>query len=325
MKTLVKKTQKKQFFLKKGCFLYYNMLLYICDIFIRLQASDRVLDAPSRDACAGRVERRETAMNFTIQRAGIWKRISAFLFDAVILFTVAIGIAAILSAIIGYDKTAEAYEKRERELADIIEAKGEYKELGITFDEPRESYKDEKLTAYDKAVKELEALRQNDGTLAGSFAFLYYKAKVIVGLAFLIAFLLLEFAVPLFFKNGRTFGKKIFGIGVVHSNGVKVRGITMFARSILMKFAVETMIPMSILIDFYFMVETGLIMVLLAFAILSTHIIIPIVTKTNSALHDGFTSTVVIDYATQMIFESEADLVEYQKKRAAKIAAEREY
>ena len=264
-------------------------------------------------------------MRYSLQKAGIWKRISAFLFDAVILFTVAIGIAAIVSAIIGYDEAAASYEKHEVFLADLIENEKEYKELGITFDEPRESYTGEKLEAYDKALKDLEELRQSDKPLAVKFTMMYNKAMVIVGVALFIAFLALEFVVPLFFGHGRTLGKKIFGIGVMHTNGVRVRGVAMFARSVLMKFAVETMIPMSVLVNFYFRVEIGLLMLLLALIVLGSQLIMPIVTKTNSALHDGFTSTVVIDFATQMIFENEEALINYKKKIAAEIAKEREY
>ena len=264
-------------------------------------------------------------MRYSLQKAGIWKRISAFLFDAVILFTVAIGIAAVISAVIGYDESTASYEARERYLADFIENLDEYKELGITFDEPRDSYTGERLETFDKAFKELEVLRQNDEPLAVKFTMMYNKAMVIVGLALLIAFLTLEFVVPLLFGHGRTLGKKIFGIGVMHSNGVRVRGVAMFARSILMKFAVETMIPMSVLVNFYFRVEIGLVMILLALIVLGSQLIMPIVTKTNSALHDGFTSTVVIDYSSQMIFENEEALIEYKKKLAAEIAKEREY
>ena len=39
-----------------------------------------------------------------------------------------------------------------------------------------------------------------------------------------------------------------------------------------------------------------------------------IVTKTNSAIHDLIANTVVVDLASQMIFDSADELIEYKKR-----------
>lgn len=259
-------------------------------------------------------------MTYSLQKASIWKRFSAFVFDAVILFTLAIGIMAIVSAIIGYSDTSATYETIESIHKKDVEDK--YKEFGISFDKPRESYEGEQLEKYEQAVKELNKNRQNDPLLGHYYTLLVSKTMVIVALGLMIAFIALEFVVPLFFKNGRTLGKKIFGIAVMHTNGVKIKSITLFIRAILMKYAIETMIPVSVLLQFMFG-SGGMLSAILTLAIFATQIIMLIATKTNSALHDGFCSTVVVDYATQRIFDSEDELIEYKRQQAARIAEER--
>lgn len=261
-------------------------------------------------------------MTYSLQKASIWKRISAFLFDAVILFTIAIGIAAVISAIIGYDDTAASYEALENYHLKQVEE--EYKEFGISFDKPRESYEGEQLQKYEEAVTALNKNRQEDKLLSFYYTLLVNKTMVIVAIGLLIAFIGLEFVVPLFFGHGRTLGKKIFGIGVMHSNGVKAKPVTLFIRAILMKYAVETMIPVSVILQLM-LGAGGSIGIILSVIILATELIMPIVTKTNSALHDGFCSTVVIDYATQRIFENEEELIKYKRQLAAKLAEERKY
>jgi len=259
-------------------------------------------------------------MTYSIQKASIWKRFSAFLFDAVILFTLAIGLAAIVSWAIGYGNTSACYEAAELYHREKIEE--EYSEFGITFDEPRESYKGEQLEKYEEAVKALNKSRQEDELLAYYYTMLVNKTMIIVALGLLIAFIGLEFVVPLIFGHGRTLGKKIFGIAVMHSNGVKIKSVTVFIRAILMKFAVETMIPASVLLQFMFGAG-GMLGIILAFIILAVQIIMPLATKNRYALHDGFCSTVVVDYATQRIFESEAALIEYKREEAARLAEQR--
>ena len=54
-------------------------------------------------------------MIYDLQKAGMWKRISAFLFDNILLLVAIVGIAALLSTMLGYDKHSDAlnaaYEK----------------------------------------------------------------------------------------------------------------------------------------------------------------------------------------------------------------------
>ena len=70
-------------------------------------------------------------MNCTLQRAGIWKRISAYLLDLILLAILATGAIAGLSAILGYD------EKMGR----VTQFYQEYETIyGIDFDITEEDY-----------------------------------------------------------------------------------------------------------------------------------------------------------------------------------------
>ena len=48
-------------------------------------------------------------------------------------------------------------------------------------------------------------------------------------------------------------------------------------------------------------------------------------TRNHSLLHDLMAGTVVVDYASQKIFQSTEDLIAYQKKIAAERAARQDY
>ena len=48
-------------------------------------------------------------------------------------------------------------------------------------------------------------------------------------------------------------------------------------------------------------------------------------TPTNSLIHDLLANTVVVDYASQMIFETREDMIHYKEKIHAEMAAKQEY
>jgi uncharacterized RDD family membrane protein YckC len=130
--------------------------------------------------------------------------------------------------------------------------------------------------------------------------------------------------VPLFLKNGQTLGKKIFGIAVMHVDGIKISNIQLFARSVLGKFAIELMIPLSIVLMIAFN-SIGLMGIVVLAGILIIEVISLISTRTNSLIHDLLAGTVTVDMASQRIFENSEQLLEYKKKIQADIAARADY
>ncbi len=253
-------------------------------------------------------------MVYDLQKASMWKRASAFLFDVIILGILVVGIAAALSSFLGYDK----------HMGKVDEAYARYeKQYGIDFEISQEDFnkltkeeQDNWWSAYDALIKDEEAMY--------AYNMVINLTMVIATSAFLFAFLILEFAIPMILKNGQTLGKKIFGIGVMRTDGVKVVGPLMFIRTILGKFTIETMIPIFIIMMIFFG-SVGLEGTIILGLILLVQVILMIKTQTNSAIHDVLAKTVVIDVASQMIFDSEEDLIAYKEKTHAEKAARQAY
>ena len=86
-------------------------------------------------------------MILDLQKANMWKRISAYLFDTILLGIAAVGLAFLRSNILGYDyysnKLNEAYQKYALE-------------YGVDFEISAADYEllsDEEIRLYDDAIK----------------------------------------------------------------------------------------------------------------------------------------------------------------------------
>lgn len=253
-------------------------------------------------------------MNNDIQKASMGKRISAFLFDVILLSVVIVAVAFILSSVLGYDgysaNLEAAYDKYQTE-------------YGITFDITQEQYlalSEEKLAAYDAAYEALIA----DTEAMYNYNMVINLTLIIVSVGILLGFLVMEFLVPMLFGNGQTLGKKIFGVALIRNDGVKINGMQLFARTVLGKFTVETMIPVYILILIFFN-AMGIIGPIIVGVLGVAQVAALLVTRNNCALHDLIAGTVAVDMASQMIFKSTDDLIAYQKKVAAEKAARQTY
>ena len=261
-----------------------------------------------------RFERRKNDMIYDLQKASMWKRMSAFLFDGIILGILVVGIAFVMSAITGFngynDTLNTAYETYETK-------------YGIVFDVTEEEYlgmSEADLANYNSAYGEL--IRDEEAMYA--YNMVINLTLTIASLSILFSYLILEFFVPIKLGNGQTLGKKIFGIGVMRTDSVKVTPPLLFIRTILGKFTIETMIPVLIILMIFFN-TIGLIGTIVLGLILLLQVILMIVTHTNAVLHDVLAKTVVIDLPSQMIFESEEELMEYKKKVHAEKAARQIY
>ena len=97
-----------------------------------------------------------------------------------------------------------------------------------------------------------------------------------------------------------------------------------FVRSIVGLYAMETMFPLIILMMIWFGM-LGIIgtIILIGFAILQISCLIS--TQTNQSIHDLLTDSVVVDMASQTIYETNEELIEAQKAAAAEKAASEEY
>ena len=253
-------------------------------------------------------------MIYDIQKASLTKRLSAWLLDAILLLVLIAGLAGMISAVTGYDD----YNTR------LEEAYASYEtEYGVTFDITKEEYDaflPEQKEAYDTAYAALVA----DEEVLYVYNMLISLTLVIVTVSILAAYLILEFAVPIWLKNGQTVGKKVFGIGVIRTNGVRINNVCLFIRTVLGKFTVETMIPVLVFIMLMFNM-VGLIGTALVLCLWAAQLALVIATPTNSLIHDKLADTVTVDLGSQLIFNTEEDLLEYKKKVSAEKAARQSY
>ena len=253
-------------------------------------------------------------MIFDIQKASLGKRISAYLFDVIIFAVLAVALAFGVSAITNFDAKYD----------DFMQHYDNYEEkYGISFDISAEEYdalSKEQKDLYDAAADEFS----KDKDVIAAFSLIVSLTLVITSLGILFAYLILEFAIPLFFKNGQTLGKKIFGIALVRKDGVKVSPIALFVRTLLGKYTIETMIPVLMIIMLYFG-SIGLLGIIIIAAVLITQIVFLIATRNNLAIHDALAATVVVDLSSQMIFETEEAMIEYKKNVHAEKATQQKY
>jgi uncharacterized RDD family membrane protein YckC len=165
---------------------------------------------------------------------------------------------------------------------------------------------------------------QSDPEVAQVFGKLYSLAVMIATISILFAFVVLEFVVPLFLKNGQTIGKKIFGVAVMRIDGVKVTPVMVFARGILGKCTIGTLVPIYLLMMVIFGI-VGIVGVVVLAALLIAQVVLFFGTKHHTPIHDKFAQTVTVDMASQMIFDSVEEMLEYQKRIAAEEAEKSAY
>lgn len=253
-------------------------------------------------------------MIYDLQKASMWKRISAWLFDMILLVILVVGVACLLSMALGYD----GYVQRMNDCYTRVEEQYGV-DLGISLEES-EKMSEEEARKYQEAYDALNA----DPEAVYVFNMIIRLTLVIASLSMLLGFLILEFVVPLLFKNGQTLGKKIFGVAVMRTDGVKVSVLQMFVRTFLGKYTIETMIPVLILTMIFFG-TIGVVGIAILGLILLLQVIMMIATSTNSAIHDKLAGTVTVDYASQMIFDSADAMIEYKKQVHAQMASRQDY
>ena len=253
-------------------------------------------------------------MELDLQKASMWKRISAFLFDFILLGIVAVLFAWGLSALTGYDgysrTVSESYEKySEAYQVDLRMTYAEYEALS-----------EEEARRVDEAFEALNA----DAQAVRANRMMLQLSVLIVSLSLLFAYLAMEFLIPLRLGNGQTLGKKIFGIGLMKQDHVKIGPVQLFIRTVLGKYTIETMIPVLIVM----MIVWGTIGVVgpaVIGLILLVEVLILIFTPTNALIHDLLAGTVAVDQASQRIFDTREALIAYKEQRHAEMVSRQEY
>lgn len=253
-------------------------------------------------------------MNNSIQRASMLKRIPAWMLDAILLIVVATGLIAALAAVLDVN----ASMKQLNAVYDRYEAEYDI-DFGKTQEE-LEAMTKEEIARYEAAAEAFS----KDKEAEKAFGMLLSLSLITLSLGILGAYVILELLIPLWLRNGQTIGKKVFGVALMRKDGVKVTGFMMFARTILGKYTMETMIPVLLIVGIFFNV-LGLDGLIIIGLILLLQVIITLATHNKTAIHDLLACTVAVDLSSQMIFDSPEELVEYNKRLHAEMAQKADY
>lgn len=249
-----------------------------------------------------------------LQKANGWKRIAAWILDIILLCILTVGAVYLLSAVVGFD----AYDAKLQAAYDSYES-----QYGVTFSIDQQTYeamtdaeRENYNAAYDALIADEEAMY--------AYNMVVNLSLLLVTLGILLATLILEFIIPLLLKNGQTVGKKCFSLGIVRIDGVKMNTLQLFARTILGKYTIGTMIPVYIAMMLFWGSLDAIGLVLLAALVIAQAICVA-VTRNNSTIHDLLAGTVVVDISSQQVFESTEDLIAYTKRIHAERAQRQEY
>ena len=253
-------------------------------------------------------------MIYDLQRASMWKRISAWLLDAMLLCIIASLMAFVLAAVTNYDGYSEQLDARYTYFEEQygVSRNLTQEQVNAMTDEERAN-----LTAASDAIAaDEEAL----------YAYNMMLQLIIIMTSFgiLLGYVVLECAVPMVLGNGQTIGKKVFSLGVMQQNGVRVNGVCMFIRTVLGKYAIETMIPVMMVLMLFFG-TIGTVGWIIVGAIGIVQVALLITTRERCMIHDKLANTVTVDLPSQMIFKTQEDLIAYKVKVAAEKAANQVY
>lgn len=259
-----------------------------------------------------RVGRSRTDL-FSLQRAGMWKRISAFLFDFILGGVAATLFAFLLSGLLGYDGYVDTLEA-------AYAAYGEQYDVDFHMSlSDHDALTEADSARLDEAYK---ALGQDERAVY-AYGMIMRLTILILSMSLLLSCLLIEFVVPLLLHDGRTLGKRIFSLGVMRADGVRISAVTLFIRSILGKYTIELMVPALILLMLYFG-SLGLFGTLALAGLALVQLVLFLATHEHTPIHDLLAGTVVIDYPSQKIFASREELIAFkQQQHAQQVASER--
>jgi len=261
-------------------------------------------------------------MIYDLQKGSLLKRASAFLLDGIILVILVTGFAFALSGLFHYGTYADRYSAGMDYYA---------KQYNVDFDsivteDDYNALSDQEKQNYEAVIDAMN----NDPELLHALNMIVSIIVLVVSISTVLAFAVVEFILPLILKNGQTVGKKIFGLAVMRTNGVRIRGVSLFIRTFLGKCIIETMIPVLIIMMVIFnmmgiMASPGILGLVFLAALLIGQLILLFATKTHAMIHDKISDCVVVDMSSQMIFDSEQARNDYIAEQDAREAASSPY
>jgi len=238
-----------------------------------------------------------------VQKAPYSKRIFAFFADLILAGILTTGIYFVMSAAFNVDHYNDTYRS-------IIS--GYEQQYGVTFGLTADEYNalpDAEKENYANAVNAANADEEANKAIRTSYgiSFSIFASGIVISV------LLLEFVIPLFTKDGRSLGKLLFGLGVMRGSCVKISKPVLFVRNVIGKGVFEAALPAVIIITVFNNV-TGIFGIILLVIFLIAEIVALVRSGGSSMLHDVLADTVVVDWASQRIFNSIEERQEYEEK-----------
>ena len=153
-------------------------------------------------------------MIYDVQKANVLKRASGFLLDIILIAVLAVGFMALLSLICDYDGHYNSY-KNEIESAQNTVIEKYKNERGINLGITKEEYEqlgEEEKTAFDECAKlaneDMKKILLASDTYKKESSLVLSLSLMMTSVGIFLAMLVLEFIIPVCFKNGQTIGKK---------------------------------------------------------------------------------------------------------------------
>ena len=244
---------------------------------------------------------------YSLNKASLLKRIAAFIIDIILVIIIATGVGTLVSKVVDYDSHYAKLEEKYIEHGMYIpnpeykEGEPEYIACEIQFTEKGEVVSNDPCyAAMNSFAKDEEAVRYSD--LCDTLVLMILSVSCLIGVV------IIDFVIPLLFKNGQTLGKKIMHIGLIGNDGIKIRPWMLFARTIIGRFAIETMVPLYCVLFLFVNITGGLVGILVLIILAIIELACLGFTKNHCAIHDIAGGTVVIDIDSQFIPKNRVEL-----------------
>jgi len=229
---------------------------------------------------------------FSPKKASIIKRLGAYLIDAILFITIFAGMVLLVSYIVGYQNNYTLLENKYIEHGVYVLKNNSY-----TFcDETTELCKQ----AWIDFNNDKDACYYYDHSTS--------LTTLIITISAFISYGILEFVIPIIFKNGQTIGMKCFRIGLIDKQGIRVKNIQIFIRFLFGKFLVSRILPIYGFIFMVFNLTGGLYGFVLAVGILLCDLGMMIFSETKSGIANAISSTYAVDLEETYIFNTIEEL-----------------
>ena len=220
-------------------------------------------------------------------------RIAAFVLDFILFLVLLTGILFILMKIVNFDYYYNILDD-------------EYKRIGYKiYDEATKSYHyiSESAPNFNEVIE-----KYKNSEIIKEYG---YKVNNLVLnipiISIFISMLILEFIVPLIFKNGQTIGMKCFHIALISKSNIKIKPIQLFTRFLFGKTVLMAIIPYMCLFYSIFNMGGGLFGTIIIALIYIINIVL-LFKGNHASLSDIIASVYPVDSQQTIFYDNEEEL-----------------